>query len=101
MRSVSRPLRVGIQLPEVEREVRWPEYAAMARAAEEVGFDSIWLGGHLLYRGDGRPPPAARPAARGGGRGTAGRCWPASPRRPSACTSVRSSPAPPSTSRAC
>ena len=25
----------------------------MARAAEEVGFDSIWLGDHLLYRGDG------------------------------------------------
>jgi probable F420-dependent oxidoreductase len=50
-----RPLRVGIQLPEVERDVRWPEYAAMARAAEEVGFDSIWLGDHLLYRDDGRP----------------------------------------------
>jgi probable F420-dependent oxidoreductase len=50
-----RPLRVGIQLPEVEREVRWPEIVAMARAAEEVGFDSIWLGDHLLYRGDGRP----------------------------------------------
>ena len=26
----------------------------MAQAAEEVGFDSIWLGDHLLYRGDGR-----------------------------------------------
>jgi probable F420-dependent oxidoreductase len=51
---VARPLRVGIQLPEVEREVRWPEVAAMARAAEETGFDSIWLGDHLLYRGDGR-----------------------------------------------
>jgi probable F420-dependent oxidoreductase len=46
---------VGIQLPEVEREVRWPEYLAMARAAEESGFDSIWIGDHLLYRGDGRP----------------------------------------------
>src|ERR1700742_3812944 len=50
-----RPLRVGIQLPEVERVVRWPEYAAMARAAEEVGFDSLWVGDHLLYRDDGRP----------------------------------------------
>jgi probable F420-dependent oxidoreductase len=49
------PLRVGIQLPEVEREVRWPEVLAMARAAEETGFDSIWLGDHLLYRGGGRP----------------------------------------------
>ena len=45
-----RPLRVGIQLPEVEREVRWPEYVAMARRAEELGFDSLWLGDHLLYR---------------------------------------------------
>ena len=49
-----RPLRIGVQLPEVEREVRWPEYAAMARAAEEVGFDSIWVGDHMLYRGDDR-----------------------------------------------
>jgi probable F420-dependent oxidoreductase len=52
---MTRPLRVGIQLPEVEREVRWPEYLAMARAAEAVGFDSIWMGDHLLYRDDGRP----------------------------------------------
>jgi probable F420-dependent oxidoreductase len=49
------PPRVGVQLPEVEREVRWPEYASIARAAEEVGFDSIWVGDHYLYRGDGRP----------------------------------------------
>ena len=52
---MTRPLRVGIQLPEVEREVHWPEVAAMARAAEESGFDSVWLGDHLLYRGDSRP----------------------------------------------
>jgi probable F420-dependent oxidoreductase len=51
---VTRPLRVGVQLPEVERDVRWPEYLAMVRAAEEVGFDSVWVGDHLLYRGDGR-----------------------------------------------
>jgi probable F420-dependent oxidoreductase len=50
-----RPLRVGIQLPEVERDVRWPEYVAIARAAEDTGFDSIWMGDHLLYRNDGRP----------------------------------------------
>ncbi len=30
--------------------VRWPEYLAMARAAEDVGFDTLWLGDHLLYR---------------------------------------------------
>jgi alkanesulfonate monooxygenase SsuD/methylene tetrahydromethanopterin reductase-like flavin-dependent oxidoreductase (luciferase family) len=48
-------LQVGVQLPEVEREVRWPELLAIARAAEEGGFDSIWVGDHMLYRGDGRP----------------------------------------------
>jgi probable F420-dependent oxidoreductase len=53
---VSRVVRVGIQLPEVEREVRWPEYLAMARAAEEVGFDSIWVGDHLLYEQPERGP---------------------------------------------
>src|SRR5205814_641746 len=38
------------QLPEVERDVRWPELAAMARLGEQLGFDSIWVGDHLLYR---------------------------------------------------
>ena len=51
-----RPLKVGIQLPEVEREVRWPELLDMIRAIEDLGFDSIWLGEHLLYRWEDRPP---------------------------------------------
>ena len=46
-------LRVGIQLPEAERKISIGEYLAMARAAEAVGFDSIWVGDHLLYRDDG------------------------------------------------
>jgi Coenzyme F420-dependent N5,N10-methylene tetrahydromethanopterin reductase and related flavin-dependent oxidoreductases len=45
-----RPLKVGVQLPEVERVVRWPELREMARTAEDVGFDSLWVGDHLLYR---------------------------------------------------
>ncbi len=45
-----RPLKVGFQLPEVERETPWPEMKAMALAGEQVGFDSVWLGDHLLYR---------------------------------------------------
>ena len=49
-----RRLKVGIQLPEVERIVRRDELRAIACAAEECGFDSIWIGDHLLYRGDGR-----------------------------------------------
>jgi alkanesulfonate monooxygenase SsuD/methylene tetrahydromethanopterin reductase-like flavin-dependent oxidoreductase (luciferase family) len=51
-----RPLKVGIQLPEVEREVRWPELLDMVRAIEDLGFDSIWLGEHLLYRWPDRGP---------------------------------------------
>jgi len=47
-------VKIGVQLPEVEREVRWPEYVQLARAAEETGFDSIWVGDHFLYRGGGR-----------------------------------------------
>ncbi len=43
-------LKVGVQLPEVEREIGWVELRDVARTAEEVGFDSIWLGDHLLYR---------------------------------------------------
>ncbi len=46
----SRPLKVGFQLPEVEREVRWAEIVAMARLGEQIGFDSVWVGDHLLYR---------------------------------------------------
>ena len=49
-------MKLGIQLPEVERVVGWPEYAAMARAAEEAGYDSIWLGDHLLYEDPPRGP---------------------------------------------
>ena len=47
-------IQVGVQLPEVEYVAGWQEHIAMARAAEESGFDSVWLGDHLLYRGDGR-----------------------------------------------
>ena len=30
--------------------MRWPEIVAMARLGEQVGFDSVWVGDHLLYR---------------------------------------------------
>ena len=46
---MTRPCKIGIQLPEVERRVEWDELLAMARSAEAVGFDSLWLGDHLLY----------------------------------------------------
>ena len=42
-------MQIGVQLPEIERFVAWPEYRQMAVSAEAVGFDSLWLGDHLLY----------------------------------------------------
>jgi alkanesulfonate monooxygenase SsuD/methylene tetrahydromethanopterin reductase-like flavin-dependent oxidoreductase (luciferase family) len=45
-----RPFKIGVQLPEVERAVRWPEQRAIGQMVEQVGFDSVWLGDHLLYR---------------------------------------------------
>ncbi len=50
---MSRPLKVGVQLPEVERVVRWREQVALARRIEDVGFDAVWIGDHLLYRWPG------------------------------------------------
>jgi len=44
-----RPLKVGVQLPEVEYEPRWTELAQMARIAEDIGLDSVWVGDHYLY----------------------------------------------------
>ena len=52
-----RPLKVGVQLPEVEYEARWTDLLAIARVAEDIGLDSIWYGDHLLYR---RPGDRAR-----------------------------------------
>ncbi|MGZ6214182.1 MAG: LLM class flavin-dependent oxidoreductase, partial [Candidatus Limnocylindria bacterium] len=49
-------MKVGVQLPEVEWVARWPQLREMARTAEEIGLDSVWVGDHLLYRGDGLPP---------------------------------------------
>ena len=59
-----RPLKVGIMLPESERELagataRWPDFLAMARRAEELGFDSVWFADHLLVRQEGEEPRGA------------------------------------------
>jgi alkanesulfonate monooxygenase SsuD/methylene tetrahydromethanopterin reductase-like flavin-dependent oxidoreductase (luciferase family) len=54
--SRSRPLKVGVQLPEVERVAPWSDLARMATTAEALGYDSIWVGDHLIFR-DGDQPP--------------------------------------------
>ncbi len=46
----SRAVKIGLHLPENERVVGWQETAALVRAAEDGGLDSIWMPDHLLYR---------------------------------------------------
>jgi probable F420-dependent oxidoreductase len=53
---VTRAIRVGVQLPETERVVPWPEMREMARAIDDLGFDAVWVGEHLLYRWPDREP---------------------------------------------
>ena len=55
---MSRPLKVGVQLPEVEYVATWAQQREMALAAEAIGLDSVWVGDHLLYRDDGKPTRA-------------------------------------------
>jgi probable F420-dependent oxidoreductase len=55
-----RPLKVGLILPDTEREMGgatagWSDLAAMARMAEELGFDSLWNADHLIYRFPEKP----------------------------------------------
>jgi alkanesulfonate monooxygenase SsuD/methylene tetrahydromethanopterin reductase-like flavin-dependent oxidoreductase (luciferase family) len=66
--SLRRRLKVGLILPNNEwgmdgETARWSDFLAMARTAEDAGFDSLWLADHLLYRFEGKET-----------RGTA-ECW--------------------------
>ena len=53
--SATRPLKVGIFLPFAEymmdrQTPRWSDLLTMTQCAETLGFDSVWLGDHLLAR---------------------------------------------------
>src|SRR3712207_5814357 len=52
-----RSFKLGVILPEAEYDMagatpRWSDLSAMARMAEEIGFDSVWFVDHLIYRDD-------------------------------------------------
>lgn len=56
-----RPLKVGAILPHLEGwldggTARWSDLLEMATIGEQVGFDSIWLADHMLYRLEGIEP---------------------------------------------
>jgi len=58
-RERRRPLKVGVELPiAVDKgrygTPRWGDISQMARHAEEIGFDSVWIEDHLLFRQEGR-----------------------------------------------
>lgn len=55
----ARPLKIGFALPDSEGlmeggTARWSDLKDMARRAEEVGFDSLWVQDHLLFRLEGQ-----------------------------------------------
>jgi alkanesulfonate monooxygenase SsuD/methylene tetrahydromethanopterin reductase-like flavin-dependent oxidoreductase (luciferase family) len=52
---MTRPLRVGVQLPEVEYVATWSQLREMVQTAEAIGLDSVWVGDHLLYRWEDAP----------------------------------------------
>ncbi|MBA2597770.1 MAG: LLM class flavin-dependent oxidoreductase [Chloroflexia bacterium] len=57
----ARPLKVGLILPETERQMnggsaRWGDLREMARLGEEIGADSLWITDHLIHRVPGEEP---------------------------------------------
>jgi len=59
--QLPRRLKVGVELPVAERRARddvprWTDILAMARRAEVVGFDSVWVEDHLLLRPEDQEP---------------------------------------------
>jgi probable F420-dependent oxidoreductase len=53
----ARPLKVGLILPDTEGQMdgetaRWSDFLAMAREAEAIGCDSLWVTDHLIHRAE-------------------------------------------------
>ena len=88
-----RPLKIGLQLPHWELGIggvtpRWADLLALARQAEAIGFDALWVVDHALtldaefYEVSAVPSRPSSPAKRRPGTGTAGRyCRPWLPPR--------------------
>jgi len=64
-----RPLKLGIFLPVFEgsdeaffgmfpRTLRWPELLRFVQTTETIGFDSVWIPDHLLFRFEGEQGPS-------------------------------------------
>jgi probable F420-dependent oxidoreductase len=58
---MAQALKIGVELPIAEDKgrvgvPRWSDVSAMARRAEDAGFDSVWVEDHLLFRAADRAP---------------------------------------------
>jgi alkanesulfonate monooxygenase SsuD/methylene tetrahydromethanopterin reductase-like flavin-dependent oxidoreductase (luciferase family) len=55
-----RPLKIGLYIPNGDGPMgngiaHWRDVLAMARRAEDAGFDSVWVADHTLFRFEGVP----------------------------------------------
>jgi probable F420-dependent oxidoreductase len=60
--ATGRRLKIGLHIPHIEGwfgggTARWTDMLAFAQRAEELGFDSLWLADHLIYRFEGETAP--------------------------------------------
>jgi probable F420-dependent oxidoreductase len=56
----TRPAKIGLTLPHREKpdgQRSWAQIREMAELAEAVGFDSLWLVDHFLFKSDKDAPP--------------------------------------------
>lgn len=54
-------MKIGVHLPFSERQMQgvtpgWRDIVGIAQRAEDVGFDSLWIADHLLFRFEGIEP---------------------------------------------
>jgi len=55
-----RPAKIGLMLPHMEKpdgQRSWADIREMAELAEDIGFDSVWVVDHLLFKSDEDKPP--------------------------------------------
>ncbi len=57
-------IRLGLNLPHTEAQMggatpRWSDLLAMARTAEAIGFDSLWISDHVGFGDPADPAPGA------------------------------------------
>jgi alkanesulfonate monooxygenase SsuD/methylene tetrahydromethanopterin reductase-like flavin-dependent oxidoreductase (luciferase family) len=58
--KTTRPAKVGLTLPHREKpdgQRSWAQIREIAELAEAIGFDSLWLVDHFLFKSENDAPP--------------------------------------------